>query len=490
MRRTVARILLLEDEETLRFSVKRALELDGHDVAEFESTDTAHAHVARAEVDAVLTDVNLADGGNGIEFAKDLRSRGFDGPIVIMTGYASVEQAVAAMKLGVDDYLQKPIVLEEVTMLLARLLEARKLRARVALYERMDKARADQESVLGESKAWRETLELAERLASLPIPDQVGRGESLPTVLILGETGVGKGVLARHIHECAQQSEASPETPLVHVNCTALPPTLIESELFGHEKGAFTDARTARKGLFEIAGNGTIFLDEIGDMPLELQAKILTVVEEGRYRRVGGTKELTVRARIITATNVDLQDKVREGSFRADLFYRLNTFTVSIPPLREREGDALRIAEAMLERLARQYGRDTLTLSPDAARVIAAHDWPGNVRELINVLQRAALLARQPMIDTADLGLSATDTRADAPPARTGAAPSGRLHFDFEAGDCSAESVERELIVQALRHTQGNVSKASRLLGMQRSSLRYRIERFELRGMVEELASK
>ncbi len=483
----MARILLLEDEETLRFSVKRALELDGHDVTEFESTDAAHAHVARTEVDAVLTDVNLADNSDGIEFAKDLRSHGFDGPIVVMTGYASVEQAVAAMKLGVDDYLQKPVVLEEVTMLIARLLEARKLRTRVTLYERLDRARADQQSVLGESEAWRKTLELAERLASLPIPEQVGRGESLPTVLILGETGVGKGVLARYIHECAQRGGAPSETPLVHVNCTALPPTLIESELFGHEKGAFTDAKTARKGLFEIAGDGTIFLDEIGDMPLELQAKILTVVEEGRYRRVGGTKEHTVRARIITATNVDLEDKVRQGSFRADLFYRLNTFTVSIPPLRERDGDALRIAQAMLERLARQYGRDELTLSEGAARAIAGHVWPGNVRELINILQRAALLARDTEISASDLGLASTGAGSGVVP-ESGQA--GEMRFDFESGECSAENVERELIVQALQHTFGNVSKASRLLGMQRSSLRYRIDRFGLESMVKELASK
>jgi len=485
MRRIVARILLLEDEETLRFSVKRALELDGHHVLAFDNSTDAEAGVDRQEFDAVLTDVNLAGSDDGIAFAQRLREGGFAGPIVVMTGYGSVEQAVGAMKLGVDDYLQKPVVLEEVVLLVRRLLDERKLRTRVRLYERLDKARASEQTVLGESGAWRRTLEIAERLASVPIPEKLEPGVSLPTVLILGETGVGKGVLARHIHTVAQKLGLADDTPLVHVNCTALPATLIESELFGHEKDAFTDAKSAREGLFEMAAGGTIFLDEIGDMPLDLQAKILTVVEEGRYRRVGGKKEQVVRARIIAATNADLQDRVDAGTFRADLFYRLNALTLEIPPLREREDDAVLIAGAVLEKLGRQYGRDGLGLAADAGAAIRSHDWPGNVRELLNLLQRAALLATGEQIRASDLGLRAA---ASSPPV-DGASGQG-LCFDFDSGECTAERVERELIVQALRHAGGNVSRASRLLEMQRSSLRYRIERFGLEELVKELAHK
>lgn len=482
----MARILLLEDEETLRYSVRRALEREGHAVEDFDRVSEAMGHTQRAEVDAVLTDVNLAGGDDGIEFAKSLRSQGFERPIVVMTGYGSIEQAVDAMKHGVDDYLQKPVVLEELSLLIRRLLDASELRSRVRLYERMDRARAAEQAALGESEPWRRALELAGRLAHLPIPEKPGSGETLPTVLILGETGTGKGVLARHIHDQAQRT--GQETPFVHVNCTALPPTLIESELFGHEKGAFTDAKSARQGLFEMAGGGTIFLDEIGDMPLDLQAKILTVVEEGRYRRVGGSKEQTVRARIIAATNAELEERVEAGAFRADLYYRLNAFTVRIPPLRERGDDACVIAEAMLERLSRQYGREALSLSPEAQEAIRSHRWPGNVRELINVLQRAALMASGDEIGESELGIGGASGQAK--PAAMEGATADTIRFDFGSGDCTAENVERALIVQALEHTGGNVSKASRLLGMQRSSLRYRIDRFGLESLVKELASR
>ncbi|VAX39781.1 Response regulator of zinc sigma-54-dependent two-component system [hydrothermal vent metagenome] len=485
----MAKILLLEDEETLRYAVGRALERAGHEVESFDRTAPAAAHLRTEQVQAVLTDVNLAEGDDGIEFAKAIRAEGFEGPIVVMTGYGSIESAVAAMKSGVDDYLQKPVVLEELVLLLDRLLDTQRMKSRVRLYERLEQVRAAESSILGESAAWQQTMELAQKMALASIP--TGRaepGEALPTILLLGETGTGKGVLARYIHDCAL-TEASTREPFVHVNCTALPPTLIESELFGHEKGAFTDAKTAREGLFEMADGGTIFLDEIGDMPLALQTKILTVVEEGRYRRVGGSKERRVRARIIAATNIDIEQSVKEGAFRSDLYYRLSAFTVRIPALREREGDAVLIAAQNLARFARQFGSGPLSLAPDAEEAIRTHSWPGNVRELINTLQRAALLASGGEITAVDLGLKVT---ADQHHPTTGeSAPGdGRLRFDFESGEHTADSVERELIVQALEYTGGNVSRAARLLHMQRSSLRYRIERFDLDARVREIAQR
>lgn len=497
----MATILLLEDEETLRYTITTALERAGFAVAGTDSTDTAREMFASEPISAVVTDVNLNGSDDGLAFAKWLRSESFDGPIVIMTGYGSIKHAVEAMKSGVDDYLQKPVSLEELVLQVKRLLEAGQLKRRVRLYERLDSVHAHNRQILGSSTPWQQTLALADRLAQVPIPDEPSgqSAQGLPSILLLGETGTGKGMLARYIHDqaCEAIGSKGDALPFVHVNCTALPPSLIESELFGHEKGAFTDARSAREGLFEMAHNGTIFLDEIGDMPLELQAKILTVVEEGRFRRVGGTKERHIRARLITATNVHLEDKVQQGAFRRDLFYRLNTFTINIPALRDRNGDALEIAKAMLRQLGQVNRRPMLYFTQEAQQAISEYAWPGNVRELINMLQRAVVLAESDAIRAKELGLeppaSSQPMLADEPTHHNGMGSSpgsGELIFDFDRGHLTAASVEEELIKQALLYTRGNVSKAARLLNMQRSSLRYRIERFELAPFIQELAKQ
>lgn len=466
---------------------------------EADAVGAAWEHTRATEFDAVLTDVNLA-GEDGTELVRRLREDAFDGAIVVMTAYGTIESAVAAMKLGADDYLQKPLSLEELVLLIDRLLENRKVRRRLSLYQRLESTRESAHGIVGESPAWKETLRLAERLASAPV---VARGSSgsaaggaLPTILILGETGAGKGLLARYIHQCAarQNGARSDEGPFVHVNCSALPPSLVESELFGHEKGAFTDAKTSRPGLFEMAEGGTIFLDEIGDMPLELQSKILTVVEEGTFRRVGGTRDKTVNARIITATNQPLEERVEQGKFRRDLLYRLNALTIRIPPLRERPEDAVLIARVMLERFAKEYGRPVPRLTPEAEAAIREHSWPGNVRELINTTQRVAMLCESAEVGAVELGLPTLAMTARRPqvgaPASAAHASWNGLVFDFDTGIHRAEDVERELIIQALRRTRGNVSRAAKLIGMQRSSLRYRIERFGLQELVQEIASR
>ncbi len=489
----MAKILVIEDEENIRFSVCKALSKRGHEVEEAGTLGDGLDAAQRLAFDLVLTDLHLPDG-DGTTVVERLRGDGFDGAIVVMTAYGTIESAVQAMKLGADDYLQKPVSLEELVILADRMLEQRAMKRRLRLLERQASASKALDRPLGESGVWTKTLELAERVARLPTPtleesggdggNTVGGGSSLPTVLLVGETGSGKGVLARHIHRAA--CEDPEKEPFVHVNCSSLPATLVESELFGHEKGAFTDARTAREGLVEMADGGTLFLDEIGDMPLEMQAKILLFLEHGRFRRVGGTRERSARCRVIAATNHDLETEAGEGEFRSDLLYRLNAFTVEVPPLRERGGDALLIAGEMLARFRREYGLGEIELSPEAERAIRTHAWPGNVRELINAMQRAAMLCEGESVRPGDLSLRGA--AGTARPIATGG--NGALHFDFEHGIHRAEDVERELMVQALEASRGNVSKAARLIGMQRSSFRYRVERYGLEEKIREMAER
>lgn len=490
----MASILVIEDERTLRVTVRQGLELAGHSVLDAECVADAWALTRDREFDAVLTDVNLA-GESGVDLVRRLREDGYEGVIVVMTAYGTVDNAVVAMKSGADDYLQKPVGIEELTLLLNKALENRRTLSRLRLYQRLERVRHAGDGggeAIGESEAWQKTLRLAERFARLPIPDKGEQGKvDLPTILLLGETGSGKGVLAKYIHEHAPGFDAKDPPPFVHVNCAALPHTLIEGELFGHEKGSFTDAKESRAGLFEMAEGGTIFLDEIGEMSIGVQAKLLTVVESGRFRRIGGQRERTVRARIVVATNQDLTARAAEGAFRSDLYYRLESLTVRIPALRERDDDAELIAEKTLQRLAAAHGRDDLRFTDDALRAIHAHTWPGNVRELLNAVKRAAILSDGPEIGAEDLGLRSADQSVqhlslgsdDNPVVRD----PGELRFDFESGPVTIDDVERQLLLQALRHARGNVSKAARLVGLNRGALRYRIERLGLEDAVAEL---
>ncbi|MCA9310202.1 MAG: sigma-54-dependent Fis family transcriptional regulator [Phycisphaerales bacterium] len=484
-------IVVLEDDSTLRNSLIGGLELDGHEALGTDSVRQARDYTLKRPVDAIICDVHLV-GESGLDLVRELRADGFGGVILVVTAFGTIDLAVEAMRNGADDFLQKPVKLAELDVILQRALESRGIRRRLEIYERLERASAAEP--IGESRAWLESLTLARRYAALPIPTGDGSGDhELPTILLLGETGAGKGVLARRIHTRASELGHDPGLPFVHVNCSALPPALVESELFGHERGAFTDAKAARPGLFEMADRGTIFLDEIGDMPLDLQARLLLVVEQGTFRRVGGTRDRSVRTRVIAATNQDLEARVESGDFRRDLFYRLNAFTIHIPPLRERTSDILVIAEAMLKRFCHEYRRPGMTFSIQATAALKHHAWPGNVRELINAVQRAVMLSERDEITPTDLGLSATATRKIAAPRSATVIPDtagGRtpIHFDFENWSYSAEDVERELIVQALQRVKGNVSKAAKLIGMNRSSLRYRIERGGLEEYVKEIA--
>lgn len=474
----MATLLVIEDDDDLRFSVARSLRSAGHEVEEAATLSAARSKVASRDFDIILTDFNLG-ADDGIAHVGDLRSAGFAGGIIVMTGFGSVELAVRAMKLGADDFLEKPVKLDELVNIVSRLADRQTELKRLRLFERAHRSEAERHRPLGSSTVWKSTLDLAERLAQIPLPRQ-GSNSPLPTLLLLGETGVGKGVIARHIH----QSGSAANAPFVHINCSALPPQLVEGELFGHEKGAFTDARESREGLFEMADGGSIFLDEVGDLPIDVQTKLLTVLERGQFRRVGGNKERTFKARVIAATNRDLEQAVNDGQFRRDLLYRLNAFVIRIPALRDRGSDALDIARASLDRFRTEFGLAPAQFSPHAEQVIVSRAWAGNVRELLNAVQRAAMLSEHPIIDVSDLGLDGSTA------ATPNTQSNGQLRFDFTAGTHKAEDVERELMVQALAFTRGNVSRAARLIGMQRSSFRYRIERYGLEPLIEEIAGR
>ena len=472
----VANILLIEDDENLGLTIARSLAKNDHQVAQAPSIQAARVLFSKSHFDLILSDVNLGDE-SGIDYITEVRDSGFVGGIIMLTAYATVDDAVKAMKLGANDYLAKPIRLQELLLITDRVIKHQADTRKLQLFQRLESKDRGARQPLGNSKPWTEVMTLAQRLAQIPVLNRTHdlnntAGGALTTILITGKTGSGKGVIARHIHD------SSPEhrLPFVHVNCTALPASLIESELFGHEKGAFTDAKVSRDGLFEMADGGTIFLDEIGDLDLALQAKFLSVIEHGLIRKVGSTKERAVRMRVLAATNKDLTAMVKDGSFREDLLFRINAFIIQLPSLRDRGSDAVLIAKSMLDQLRIQYGLDPIGLSPQAQHTISTHLWPGNVRELFNAIQRAAMLAIGDEITSSDLaiGTLGVHSQAESPTLDQG------LRFDFRSGEHTASAIERELMIQALDFSNGNVSKAAKLIGMQRSSFRYRIERYQI----------
>jgi DNA-binding NtrC family response regulator len=412
--------------------------------------------------DLVLLDLRLPDG-SGMQFLEALANEAASAPaVIVLTAFAEVDDAVQAMKRGAADYLKKPIDLDELLIAVEKVLEAAALRHQLDYSRQRDShAVEDRALLLGDSPALSDVREQILRVARLnPI-----EGEPPANVLILGETGSGKDVAARLLH----LSGARRERPFVHVDCAALPRELMEAELFGHEKGAYTGAGGARPGLIEAAEDGTAFLDEIGELPLELQTKLLTVIERRRIRRIGAVREQAVHAQIVAATNRDLPQMVAQGAFRADLFYRLNVLTISLPPLRARGDDIIRLAQAFLAQTARRYGLAVPAFAPDAKAAMLAYHWPGNVRELRHLVERAALLAKGREIGAADLGIGHAPAEA-------------AVQATHPLDSLTLEQAERLLIQRALDAAGGNVSEAARRLGVSRMTMRYRMEKHDLRG--------
>lgn len=457
-------LLIVDDEAVLARSLAKLFARQGFETQHAASIGDAKHIVESTPVDVILLDLRLPDG-SGMDLLDFLLASGTDVPVIMMTAYGSVSDAVRAMQRGARDYVQKPFDLDEIQLKVEQALRGTRERREISYYRERGAAGA----ILGESATAERLRALVTRIGHMT----GGAGAAAPTVLLLGETGSGKGHVARALHAAGGRRDG----PFIEVNCTALPENLIEAELFGYERGAFTDAKNARAGLFETAEGGALFLDEIGHISPALQAKFLKVIEEKIVRRLGANAVRRVDVQIIAATNRDLEAAVRLNEFREDLYQRLSVAVIRIPPLREREGDAVRLGRALLEDACRRYGAVPRMLSPDAQQAIEQYPWPGNVRELANTMERVVLFSDNNPVRAEDLGLPTTVAGAGGTVAVT---PSGDIQIDFPDGGLSLEAVERALIVQALKKAAGNQSAAARLLGISRDTMRYRLEKFGL----------
>jgi DNA-binding NtrC family response regulator len=443
-------ILVVDDEEIVRESLQAWLAKDGYTVDTAEDGAAALARLKAGRRAIMLVDLKMP-GMDGLQVLAEAKKIQPELSVVIMTAYATVDTAVTAMKDGAYDYIVKPFDPEELSQMIHKIVTQQELLRENVLLRRMIKKEYHFRDLVTKSHAMQEVFELARTAA-----------RSQSTILILGESGTGKELLARAIHAESPRADG----PFVAVSCAALTETLLESELFGYEKGAFTGAATQRRGKFELARGGTLFLDEIGDVNTKLQMDLLRVLEERRFYRVGGNEAIEVDARIIAATNRDLKKAVSEGQFREDLFYRLNVIPITLPPLRERKEDIPLLVQTIIERLDAETGRKVDGLSTEAMDALAEHDWPGNVRELRNVLERALVVAPGNLIEKKDLGLG-LGVPSTASPAAT--------------GDRSLEDVERAHIAATLRGTHGNVSQAARVLGIDRVTLYNKMRKYGLR---------
>ena len=450
-------IAVVEDDELTRTWLSEHLMTAGYAVKGAATGKAALDLVQEVGPALMLLDLRLPDA-NGLVLIERFREIDRDLAIVIVTAYGEIETAVQAVKAGAFHFLQKPPDLDDLLITIEKGLEARRLRQRVAVLQEEHSWQFADVKLVGRSATLRELAQTVEKLA---------RADSA-TVLLRGESGTGKDLVARAIHARSNRSDL----PFLQINCTALPEHLVESELFGHERGAFTDARERKKGLAELADGGTLFLDEIGDMPTAAQAKLLRFLEDSKFRRVGGTSDVKVDVRVIAATNRDLEKAIEDHTFRNDLYYRLNVVPVYIPPIREHPEDIAPLADYFVKRLARDLKREPPRLTTGALGVLEAYSWPGNVRELRNVLERALILE-----DTEEI-------RPEHLPAeiRTGsAAPNAKgWPIQLPVEGIRVTDVEAALVRQALARTNGNVTQAAGLLGLTRDTLRYRMQKYDL----------
>ena len=443
-------VLVVEDEKLLRWSLREALSDEGYDVLEAADGREARQHLSEGGVDLVLLDMRLPDA-DGLSILKDIKEQDPDIVVILMTAYSSIETAVQAIKAGAFDYADKPFDMDHMMVLVGKALETTRLRREVRALRARESEPYAFDAIIGESPAMVSIKRLLRKVAASPAT----------TVLLTGESGTGKDLAAKVIHYNSDRAGG----PFMNVTCSALTETLLESELFGHEQGAFTDAKKRKQGLFELAHQGTVYLDEVGEIPQSLQVKLLRFLEERSFRRVGGTSDLTVDVRIVAATNRNLDQAVEAGQFREDLYYRLSVMPVRMPPMRERGADVLLLAQHYVDRFNREFRREVQRIEPEAAERLSAQRWPGNVRELKNAVERAMLLAEGQTLSAEDFLILA---------------PSMDAGFRLPPAGIDFEELEKQLVVQALQRSGGNQTRAAKLLGMNRDQIRYRIEKFDL----------
>ena len=445
-----ATILVVEDEEKLRRVVELQLKGAGFEVEQAGNVEDAMRLADRADV--ILTDLRLP-GVSGLELLANLRRQDSHTPVVVMTAFGSIETAVEAMKAGAVDFLPKPFSLDHLMTVVNKALELRTLRDENRELRAELSQRYEFDDMVGHSEGMREIFSTIMRVAP-----------TRATVLLCGESGVGKDMIARAIHHHSPRADR----PFVKINCTALPENLMESELFGYEKGAFTGANTSKPGKFEQADTGTVFLDEIGDVPASVQVKLLRILQEREFERLGSNKVKHIDVRVLAATNVDLRAALEQGTFREDLYYRLNVLPINIPPLRERKEDIPYLAGFFVKKLGKDLGSPVQSISDAAIERLLGYHWPGNVRELENVLERSMVLANGAVLEAGDVKL---DT---APAARFTVAD------NFLPEGTTLDQYEQSIIREALRRANGNKSQAARMLGLTRNALRYRLSQMGL----------
>ncbi|MEZ0228446.1 MAG: sigma-54-dependent transcriptional regulator [Planctomycetota bacterium] len=447
-------VLIVEDDRHQANALKGHLELEGHSVATTNDGLSALKKLDEAEWDIVLSDLRLPDM-DGLEiFRRAREAKGDDAPaFVILTAFGTVQSAREALKAGVFDYLTKPVDASELAVLVDKALEFRRLKRENRELKAQVAGKTLDERIVGRSRIFTDMLELARTAAG-----------SEATILIRGESGTGKELVAELIHQGSPRAKG----PFIKVNCAAIPEPLLEAELFGHEKGAFTDAKRQRKGRFEAANGGTIFLDEIGEMTPSLQVKLLRILQERELERLGGSETIPLDVRVVAATNRDLEAMIKEQDFREDLYYRINVITLALPALKDRRGDIPLLAEHFLSRFNAKNKKSFRGFSPEAMERLTGHLWPGNVRELENVIERAVVLGRGELILPEHLPASIASREV----------PDEDIVGRVLESGISIDDLERELIKKALTQTSGNVSQAARLIGLTRRTLQYRMEKW------------
>ena len=449
------KILVVDDEHLIRWSLEQNLKKQGYDVLTAGSGEDALRLVREDPPDLVLLDIQLP-GISGLEVLEKIKEIDEDIIVVMVTAHGGLETAVTAMRMGAYDYLNKPFNLDEMAIVIRKALETSELRREVASL-RVEHKKIGLPNIIGASHCMQSIMAMMEKVA---------RSEAA-TVLIQGESGTGKELVAKWIHYKSSRAEK----PFMAINCAAVPATLLESELFGHEKGAFTDAKATKKGLFELADGGTVFLDEIGDMEMGMQAKLLRFLEDRTFRRIGGSKITTVDVRIISATNKDLLKAIESKDFRNDLYYRLQVIPIFLPPLRERREDILSLAKHFIDTYKREFAKQVSGISSQAERLLVDYNWPGNIRELKNVIERAIILGNEDMLAVDHLPPEITARLATA-------AVTAVVTFRLPPEGIDIEEVEKELIRQALENNDWNQSKAAKKLNLGVDAFRYRMKKF------------